>query len=82
MKQIETSALGLALTEAGIPFSVTSTLQHTPDFEYFTPDFEAKHGGEWATIDTYMITTPRFINVRVLDYARAIDILMNLEEGE
>lgn len=79
MQQIENSELGVALTRADIPFNVTPTRQHEPEFEYFTPEFEAKHGDEWATIDTYMITTHRFINVRVRDYTSAIDILMNLE---
>ena len=71
---------GRALNAAGIEYSITNTRQHEPHFECFDEDFINKHGDEWATVDYFMITTPRFINVRIKDYIRAVDLIIDMEQ--
>ena len=82
MNNLENTELGRALNNAGIEFSITNTRQHEPHFEYFDDDFIRKHGDELATVDYFMTTTPRFINVRVKDYRRAIDLIIDMEEQD
>ena len=79
MDNLESTALGRALNDAGIEFATTNTRQHEPHFEYFDGDFVRKCGDEWATVDSFMITTPIYINVRVKDYSRAIDLIIDME---
>ena len=80
MENLNETKLGRALNDAGIEFSTTNTRQHEPHFEYFDEDFINKHGNEWATVDCFMVTTPRFINVRVKDYSRAVDLIVDMEQ--
>ena len=80
MENLNHTELGRALNAAGIEFATTSTRQHAPAFEYFDDDFICKHGNDWATVDYFMITTPIFVNVRVKDYSRAIDLIIDMEE--
>ena len=80
MNNLNNTELGRALNAAGIEFRLTSTRQHEPHFEYFDEDFINKHGNEWATVDCFMATTPRFINVRVKDYSRAVDLIVDMEQ--
>ena len=82
MENLNNTELGRALNAAGIEFATTSTRQHAPAFEYFDDDFICKHGDELATVDYFMATTPRFINVRVKDYGRAVDLIIDMEEQD
>ena len=79
MENLNNTELGRALNCAGIEFILTNTRQHEPRFEYFDQDFTHKHGEEWATVDYFMATAPRFVNVRVKDYSRAIDLIMEAQ---
>ena len=80
MENLNHTELGRALNAAGIEFATTSTRQHAPNFEYFDDDFIGKHGDELATVDYFMTTTPMFINVRIKDYIRAVDLIIDMEE--
>lgn len=80
MDNLENTESGRALNDAGIEFGITSTRQHEPPFEYFDEDFINKHGNEWATVDYFMVTTPRFINVRVKDYTNAVDLITEAQD--
>ena len=77
---LEKTELGRALNAAGIEYSITNTRQHVPQFEYFDDDFVFNHSEDWATIDQFMVTTPRFVNVRVKDYVLAMDLMID-EQG-
>ena len=79
MENLNHTELGRALNAAGIEFTTTNTRQHEPHFEYFDENFIHKHGNDWATVDYFMTTTPMFINVRVKDYSRAIDLIIDME---
>ena len=79
MENLNHTELGRALNDAGIESAFTNTRQHEPRFEYFDDDFVGKCGDEWATVDCFMTTTPIFINVRVKDYGRAIDLIIDIE---
>ena len=80
MENLNNTALGSALNDACIEFSITNTRQHEPHAEYFDDDFISKHGNEWATVDYFMATTPRFVNVRAKDYSRAINLVMEAQD--
>ena len=81
MDNLNSTELGRALNDAGIEFRLTNTRQHKPHFEYFDEDFINKHSDEWATVDYFMIQyAPIFINVRVKDYNRAIDLIVEAQD--
>ena len=83
MDNLNSTELGRALNDAGIGFCLTNTRQHEPRFEYFDDDFTHKHGNEWATVDYFMIQyAPIFINVRVKDYNRTIDLIIYMESQD
>jgi hypothetical protein len=80
MENLHNTEIGAAFNEAQIECKITTERQNEPDFECFDDDFIEKHGKEWATIADFNLIKPLFINVRVKDYAKAIEIMIVLDE--
>jgi hypothetical protein len=83
MFDIAESEIHAALQDAGIEYELSTIAGHEPIHEFYT-DFEIElYGDEWATLTSYWVTTiPTFVNVRVEDYNRAVELLIALEGRE
>lgn len=82
MTDITETELHAALQEAGIEYQLSTTAGREPRYEFYDGVEIKLHGDDWATLTSFWRTSlPRFVNVRVRDYNRALELLLDMEDG-